>query len=1024
MGVMKFCPQCQRDYPLSQRFCLEDGRLLSLRDPYHLVGRTLADKYRLDALIGIGGMGAVYSAHHLGIDRHVAIKILQPNMALGNEQLMSLFEREARMAGHLTHENIANVMDAGRTTDGLSYIAMEWLEGRTLEDVLLAEAPMSFERAGAILHQIASALDAAHSQRIVHRDLKPSNVMLVERQERGSTRSPHVKVLDFGIAKVVSETTAAAVSAPMGTPHYASPEQFKLGGHIDGRADIYSLGVVLYRMLSGEVPFQTASMHELVQRQLNDPPPPIRTVRKDAPEKIEKLLARMLAKEPDDRPQSASAAAEEYFEALGMTPTESREGIRSRENMSTAKFDLPTKVDAPRTTNEYVRAVTGYLSSHRKWSALAAIVIVGALVGLAFYWRYRSQLVEDRKRVAFATFENASGNSQFDVLQRIAPQLLMQRLSQVPALKIKYFQQAGDPLPVNQAAQVVNARSLVTGAIRQSQAAGGGLELTANIEDISKDGVRGAKFFSESVTGARSDDVFSMIDQLSAQIARYYGASLANVRSTSDLTTRSFDAYQYYQAGCDRVLAHDFDAAVKNLESATNIDERFGLAWFQLSRAQQFSGNPKKAKEAVDRAYELRDRMGERERMFIDGYYLWLSQKQRPKAIESFERMLTVFPNDKEALLSIAIISRESKQYDKSIEFARRATAEDPRFGAAWNTMGYSYLLKKDIANAIDAFKRYGEAEPQNPNPFDSLGDTYIEARLYDEAMAAYQRSFEIQPDFFAYGALWKRSEVFFRKGDYSSATSNAEQFVRNSNDRYRYLGELTLARVALYKGKLSEALDHFKKAQISTGAAEIATAIQANILWREGLLLAGVRQYDKALERMEESKKLDPRSTSRTWPYLTTLAMSGKCDQAQKEFASLELQKAGGTDFELRAYDAQSRGDYITAIGLWKNLRDQTPAISRGYELGRAYAASGQTADAERELRELVKAPPVPDLGSMSPINPIYDTRYILGHYELAKVLETNGKPDEARKYYQTFLSFWGSGDLKLEEIEAAKKK
>jgi tetratricopeptide (TPR) repeat protein len=151
---------------------------------------------------------------------------------------------------------------------------------------------------------------------------------------------------------------------------------------------------------------------------------------------------------------------------------------------------------------------------------------------------------------------------------------------------------------------------------------------------------------------------------------------------------------------------------------------------------------------------------------------------------------------------------------------------------------------------------------------------------------------------------------------------------------------------------------------------------------------------------------------------------MSGKCDQAQKEFSALELQKAGATDFELRAYDAQSRSDYVTAIGLWKNLRDQTPAISRGYELGRAYAASGQNAEAERELRELVKAPPVPDLGSMSPINPIYDTRYILGHYELAKVLEGNGKPDEARKYYQSFLSFWGSGDLKLEEIEAAKKK
>jgi serine/threonine-protein kinase len=166
---MKYCPQCERSYPDGQFFCLDDGAQLSLRDPYHLVGRTLAAKYRLDALIGVGGMGAVYSAYHLALDRRVAFKILQPNLALGNSRALDLFEREARLAGRLIHENIVLVLDAGRTSDEIAYIAMEWLEGRTLEAELTVRGPLDFGRASEILRQVAGALSAAHAERIVHR---------------------------------------------------------------------------------------------------------------------------------------------------------------------------------------------------------------------------------------------------------------------------------------------------------------------------------------------------------------------------------------------------------------------------------------------------------------------------------------------------------------------------------------------------------------------------------------------------------------------------------------------------------------------------------------------------------------------------------------------------------------------------------------------------------------------------------------------------------------------------------------
>src|SRR5262247_4706777 len=143
----KYCPICQKTFTSTDRLCPDDRSVLSLNDPYHLVGRTLLGKYRIDALVGLGGMGAVYYAYHSGIDRRVAFKILQPNVAIGDERVVELFEREAKLAGRLTHENIVDVKDAGHTDEGIAYIVMEWLEGRTLDEELLRQGRFSFGRA-------------------------------------------------------------------------------------------------------------------------------------------------------------------------------------------------------------------------------------------------------------------------------------------------------------------------------------------------------------------------------------------------------------------------------------------------------------------------------------------------------------------------------------------------------------------------------------------------------------------------------------------------------------------------------------------------------------------------------------------------------------------------------------------------------------------------------------------------------------------------------------------------------------
>ncbi len=382
----KYCPKCQKTFTSTERLCPDDRSVLSLNDPYHLIGRTLLDKYRIDALVGLGGMGAVYFAYHLGIDRRVAFKILQPNIAIGDERVVELFEREAKLAGRLTHENIVDVNDAGHTDEGIAYIVMEWLEGRTLEEELMRQGRFSFSRAAGITRQIAAALSEAHGKNVIHRDLKPGNIMLID----VPGGRDHVKVLDFGIGKAIEETTASSsVSTVVGTPHYASPEQLTIGGRIDGRSDIYSLGIILYRMLGGKLPFNSSSLGDVIQMQLTAEPPSLSKLRPETPETVASLVKRMLVKDPSRRPQNVA----EVVDLLDQAAPD----LKEREEAPSAQKTGETTIQrgyniVDRTTEEMHAAppLRGTFStniqppSRIKSSTLYAVIIGGTLVATGF----------------------------------------------------------------------------------------------------------------------------------------------------------------------------------------------------------------------------------------------------------------------------------------------------------------------------------------------------------------------------------------------------------------------------------------------------------------------------------------------------------------------------------------------------------------------------------------------------------------------------------------------------------------
>ena len=295
-----------------------------------LIGHTLDEKYRLEARLGIGGMGTVYRARHLLIDRPVAVKVLNPRF-VEDEAARTRFRREAKAAGRLQHTNAVTVTDFGQSSDGYVYLVMELLEGRTLREVLAKEAPLDPARSVSLMLQVSAAVAAAHEAGIIHRDLKPANIFIVQRAEVPAL----VKVLDFGIAKLAADSlddddhkTLTQVGAMIGTPRYMSPEQCD-GADLTPAADVYSLGVILYELLTGTVPFSGSTPLSIAMKHTSEAPRSLRDFVSTIPPSLEQLVLRTLEKDPADRPANAEEFRKELLalaDRLGLEHAASASG--------------------------------------------------------------------------------------------------------------------------------------------------------------------------------------------------------------------------------------------------------------------------------------------------------------------------------------------------------------------------------------------------------------------------------------------------------------------------------------------------------------------------------------------------------------------------------------------------------------------------------------------------------------------------------------------------------------------------
>jgi serine/threonine-protein kinase len=404
-AMPKVCPVCGTTYSDANVFCPADGSTLRAAESAgDLIGTVIADRYLVTDLLGAGGMGTVYLARHVRLPQQAAIKVLKPEF-VRDPGSVARFNREAANASRIDHERIARVFDYGETSDGTVYLAMEYVPGRTLKQILIADGAQPLARTAELTKQVAEALDAAHRLGIVHRDLKPDNIMVIEDAELGD----RCKVVDFGIAKAMGgdagEPGLTKTGFIVGTPEFMSPEQL-LGGDIDHRSDVYALALVAYRCLTGALPFDTSTPERTMTARLTETPQPLATVRPDVrwPAGLQSVFDQGLARDREARYASASAFARAFAQAMSAGDVVAASALAGASASARATATVP-KADVPAARPQ---------RSGLPVAAIAGAVLVGVAVVAALFLR-------DDREPATASGSPAGGSPATQVVEAPAP---------------------------------------------------------------------------------------------------------------------------------------------------------------------------------------------------------------------------------------------------------------------------------------------------------------------------------------------------------------------------------------------------------------------------------------------------------------------------------------------------------------------------------------------------------------------------------------------------------------------------
>jgi serine/threonine protein kinase/Tfp pilus assembly protein PilF len=1024
------CPTCQFENASDSKFCKECGtridassavqpsftRTLEMPKDELTSGATFAGRYQIVEELGGGGMGKVYRALDKKLNEEVALKLIKPEIALDRHTL-ERFQNELKLARKISHRHVGRMYEL-MEEGGRHFITMEYVPGQDLRALTRQTGRLTVAKAVSIAIQVCEGLSEAHRLGVIHRDLKPSNIII--------DRQGNARIMDFGIARSIHAKSVTGEGFIVGTPEYMSPEQVE-GKEVDARSDIYSLGIVLYEMVTGQVPFEGDTPFTVGVKHKSEKPRDPKELNPQIPSDLAQLILRCLEKDPARRYQSADEVRLDLQKIEKALPTTERAAAKRKPSTS--------------------RQIT--VNFQPRKLVLPAIGIV-AVLGLAFL-AYRliprkpaAPVASGKPTLAVLYFENISNDKDLDAWKTGLTELLITKLGQSRFLRVldgntiysllrrlnldearKYTKE-----DLARVAGAGGANYTLSGSLMR---AGQRIVISMSLQQAGTgDVIRPISLECKS-----EEEIMTGVDDVAREIKQDLNMSREQIMGDHDreagrITTRSPEAFKYYSEARRLHLREEYQKSIDLMKKAVALDPEFAMAYRSMGSAYGNLKQPAEQRANYQKAFDYKDRVSDRERFTIEGDYYRLSEKTYGMAVDAYRSLLDLYPDDTIANTNLGVLYSGLEEWDKAIEcYTAILRSGDP---IVVGNLVECLQAKGDLGKAEEILQEHIRRHGQSPAIVARLAQVHCLKGQLDLALKEIDQSVTSDKGLTYTDYLPGKIQILALKDDLAGAEAVARQMIQGKNPVGVIMGWGHAATIAGFQGKIGKAVEDAKQGlALARKTGEPQAVIQFLIPLSYINMKTG--SFKAAIQQLEEAARLAAESDNQAWVRgilrargLAEVA-AGSLEQAERTAAELKtLCEQAANRKELRNYLSLrggielARKNYAGAINSLAQVPPLAPmALPFGWDLdsmsmlAEAYAGTGDKSKALEQYEKIVSSP----LGRLN--NAFI---YVISFYEAGKLCQDLGLRDKARDNFQKFLFFWRDADPGIRAIEDAKKR